>query len=135
MNSGSCTTEGSQMKALLALLEVPGRLSHLCDVAQSLTEKVDQINTVVAQLARGNSSFGLPDEQEFFTPAEVAKLLGKRPYTVRQWCNTGRVNAQKRLCGRGKLSEWKISRAEIVRIKSDGLLPWMPERNRMKSKS
>ena len=34
-------------------------------------------------------------EKEFYTTAETAELLGKRPYTVREWCRLARINAER----------------------------------------
>ncbi len=62
-----------------------------------------------------------------YTTVEVAELLGKRPYTVREWCRHGRVNATKAMCGRGGEEEWRISHEELERVRNDGLLP-LPRR-------
>ncbi len=69
----------------------------------------------------------LPVEKSHYTPAEAAELLGRRPYTVREWCRFQRIHAAKRPTGRGDSCEWEISHEEIERIKSHGLLP-PPER-------
>jgi Helix-turn-helix domain len=61
--------------------------------------------------------------KDFYTTAEAATELGKRPYTVREWCRYKRVNAVKRACGRGRSKDWAISHAELTRIKNEGLLP------------
>ena len=58
-----------------------------------------------------------------YTPVEVADLLGKRPFTVREWCRNGRINATKRSTGRGDALEWEISHEELERIRNHGLLP------------
>jgi hypothetical protein len=58
-----------------------------------------------------------------YTPAEVAKILGKRPFTVREWCRLQRINATKRSWGRGNEGEWEISHQELERIQNHGLLP------------
>lgn len=62
-------------------------------------------------------------QKECYTTAEAAAILGRRPFTVREWCRHGRVNAVKADCGRGASDEWRISRAELDRIRNDGLLP------------
>jgi hypothetical protein len=62
-------------------------------------------------------------QKESYTTAEAAAILGKRPFTVREWCRHGRVNADKAGCGRGDSEEWRISRTELDRIRNDGLLP------------
>jgi excisionase family DNA binding protein len=61
--------------------------------------------------------------KESYTTAEAAELLYKRPYTVREWCRHGRINATKAMCGRGGEEEWRISREELNRIRNEGLLP------------
>jgi hypothetical protein len=62
-------------------------------------------------------------EKEWYTPAEVAELLGKAEWTVRAWCRDQRVNAEKRNGGRGRALEWIISHEEVERIRNHGLLP------------
>ncbi len=61
--------------------------------------------------------------KEWYTTADVAKLLGKAEFTVREWCRLGRVRAAKKKCGRGASSEWIISHDELTRIRNQGLLP------------
>ena len=61
--------------------------------------------------------------KEKYTTAEAAEILGKRPFTVRQWCNEGRVNGEKAESGRGETQEWRISHGELTRIRNEGLLP------------
>ena len=61
--------------------------------------------------------------KEWYSTAEVAKLLGKAEFTVREWCRLGRVRAQKKKCGRGVSSEWIISHEELTRVRNEGLLP------------
>jgi hypothetical protein len=61
--------------------------------------------------------------KEYYTPAEVAELLSKSEFTVREWCRLSRIHAEKRACGRGSSQEWMISQDELQRIRSEGLLP------------
>jgi hypothetical protein len=61
--------------------------------------------------------------KENYTPTEVAKVLGKKPYTVREWCRLGRINAVKGVPGRGGEGEWRISHEELERYRNHGLLP------------
>lgn len=61
--------------------------------------------------------------QEFYSTADVARILGKAEWTVREWCRLGRVHAEKRACGRGSSREWMVSHDELQRIQSQGLLP------------
>lgn len=61
--------------------------------------------------------------KDWYTTSEAAQVLGKAEWTVREWCRLGRVNADKRACGRGRSQEWIISHAEMERIRNQGLLP------------
>ncbi len=61
--------------------------------------------------------------KEYYTTQEVAQLLKKRPYTVREWCRLGRVQGEKSHSGRGLDEEWRISHEELTRIQNEGLLP------------
>ena len=61
--------------------------------------------------------------KEYYTTAEVAQVVGKAEFTVREWCRLGRVWAEKRPCGRGTSKEWMISHEELQRIRNEGLLP------------
>lgn len=66
---------------------------------------------------------GRSKTREWYGVNEAAEVLGKATWTVREWCRTGRVNAHKRPCGRGRSQEWILSHAEIERIRNKGLLP------------
>jgi len=61
--------------------------------------------------------------KEWYSTAEAAEILGKAEWTVRENCRLGRVNAEKRPCGRGRSLEWIISHDELQRIRNEGLLP------------
>ncbi len=61
--------------------------------------------------------------KEWFTVPEAARVLGKQPFTIREWCRLRRIDAKKRKCGRGRTSEWVISSSEIERYLNEGLLP------------
>ncbi len=80
-------------------------------------ERLERIEAALDQLADRRVV------KESYSPAEVAQILNKRPYTVREWCSLQRVMAVKRPCGRGSSDEWEISHTELERIKAHGLLP------------
>ena len=60
--------------------------------------------------------------REWYTTEQVAQLLGKAEFTVREWCRLGRLRAEKRASGRGAYPAWVISHAELLRYQREGLL-------------
>jgi hypothetical protein len=65
-----------------------------------------------------------------YSVEEVATMLCKSSYTIREHCRHGQINASKRAERRGSSAIWSISAEEIERIKNDGLLPMDQNRNR-----
>ena len=84
---------------------------------QLLLERLDRIETILQQLVRERTI------KEYYTTAEVAQIMGKAEFTVREWCRLSRIWAEKRQCGRGQSKEWMISHAELTRLQNEGLLP------------
>ena len=84
---------------------------------QHIHERLDRIEATLQQLVAQRIV------KEYYTTGEVAQLLGKAEFTVREWCRLGRVWAEKRPCGRGSTKEWIISHEELSRIQNEGLLP------------
>lgn len=84
--------------------------------AALLAALVDRIERLLAIVGAQSET------KDFLTTREVAALLGREEDTVRRWCWLGRVRATKTLGGRGTAGEWRISRAELERIRAEGLL-------------
>ena len=82
-----------------------------------LLARLTKIETLLASLVEQRTI------KEWYSTAEVATLLGKAEFTVREWCRLGRVHAEKKKSGRGVASEWIVSHAELTRIRNEGLLP------------
>lgn len=82
-----------------------------------LLTRLTKIETLLASLVEQRTV------KEWYSTAEVATLLGKAEFTVREWCRLGRVRAEKKKCGRGPASEWIVSHAELTRVRNEGLLP------------
>ncbi len=61
--------------------------------------------------------------KEWYTVEEVAAVLKKAPYTVREYCRLGRLVARKKECGRGEHGEWLVSHEELARALAEGLRP------------
>lgn len=62
-------------------------------------------------------------EQAWFSPVELARLIGRTSYTVRQWCRLGRLKARKRACGRGSHLAWEIPVEELQHYRNHGIRP------------
>ena len=82
-----------------------------------------QLRRVEQQLAELLARTSEQPPQEFYSTADLARLLGKAEWTVREWCRNRRVVAEKRRSGRGRYKEWMVSHEEVSRIRSEGLLP------------
>ena len=87
----------------------------------------ESIDVLVERLDRIESVLGILLEQktikDWYTTYEIAKILGKAEFTVREWCRNGRIRAQKKGSGRGKYQSWVISHGELLRIQKEGILP------------
>src|SRR2546423_12908042 len=76
------------------------------NIEVEMLQRLAQIEQAISLLARQTIV------KDFYTTEEVAALLGKSAFTVREWCRLGRVRASKRLCGRGRTCEWLIGHPE-----------------------
>lgn len=85
--------------------------------SQQLLDRLARIEAILATLVDQKIV------KEWYTPSEIADILSRAEWTVREWCRLGRVHAEKRPCGRGSSLEWIISHAELDRIRNEGLLP------------
>lgn len=92
-----------------------GEVKELIARISSLEHTISELREIMCQQNR-------PSKDSYST-AEVASILGKKPYTVREWCRLQRIHAFKAMCGRGCEEEWRVSHEELVRIQNDGLLP------------
>ena len=96
-------------------------LESLATNLAAVEERQAKIETTLTEIR--DLLVGQRTIKEWYSPEEVAEILGKQPYTVREWCRYLRINARKRPTGRGDAKEWEISHDELERIKSHGLLP------------
>ena len=82
-----------------------------------LNQRLDRIEGLLAVLVNQEPP------KEYYSTAEVAEILHRAEFTVREWCRLGRIWAEKRQSGRGRSKEWMISHEELLRIRNEGLLP------------
>ena len=89
-------------------------------MSESLMEVIDRltrIESTLQSLVNGRAN------KEWFSTKEVADILGKAEFTVREWCRLGRVHAKKQNTGRGPHAAWVVSQQELLRLEREGLLP------------
>jgi hypothetical protein len=61
--------------------------------------------------------------QSHYSVEEFAALVKRAPFTVREWCRLGRLNAEKSMTQAGPSSVWTIPASELDRFRREGLLP------------
>ena len=81
-----------------------------------MIERLDRIEVVMTELLRQKIV------KDYYDVDEIAEILGKATFTVREWARLGRIRAQKKASGRGKFHSWVVSYDELKRIQKEGLL-------------
>lgn len=114
---GTCRGEVNGEASESSSVESLGGTMDNITTEHNLADRLERIERTLLQLVRERVV------QEYYSTADVAKILGKSDFTVREWCRLGRVYAEKRPCGRGNSKEWMIAHDELERIQSEGLLP------------
>ena len=89
----------------------------MSEAIAEIAERLDRIEAVLQSLVQERAI------KDWYSTAEVAELLGKAEYTVREWCRQGRIQAKKKDYFRGAYPEWLISHDELMRYRNLGLLP------------
>jgi hypothetical protein len=84
---------------------------------EPVLERLDRMEALLGELLRQRAV------KDWYTTDEVAEILGRAKFTVREWCRHGRVHCRKQNNGRGKHRAWVISHEELLRIQREGLLP------------
>jgi hypothetical protein len=84
--------------------------------AVELSKQMEQLDAKVSRLLEHRTI------KDWYGTEEVAQIVGKAEFTVREWCRNGRVHAQKKGSGRGKYQSWVISHEELQRLQREGLL-------------
>ncbi len=82
-----------------------------------IERRLDEIKEMLARLVEREQV------KDFYSTAQVAAILERSDYTVREWARQGRIAARKKPSGRGKGGEWLISHEELTRLRNEGLLP------------
>jgi hypothetical protein len=84
----------------------------------AIEERPEKIESMLAALVERQTV------KDLYNTAEVAQLVGKAEFTVREWRRQGRIRAEKRLSRRGAYPAWVVPHAEPLRYQREGLLPF-----------
>ena len=87
------------------------------DALHQLIERLDRIEATLQVLVERQTV------KEWYGTDEVATMLDRSEFTVREWCRLGRIRAEKKGSGRGKYQSWVVPHAELQRVQREGLLP------------
>jgi hypothetical protein len=82
-----------------------------------LRERFDRLESLLTMLVERQQL------KDWYGIDDFSRLVGKAPFTVREWARLGRIHAEKRQSGRGKHCAWVISHTELIRFQREGLLP------------
>ena len=83
----------------------------------TLEERLEKIEALLVVLVEAKQV------KEFYEIEEFARVVGKSCFTCREWCRLGRINAEKKLSGRGAYARWVVPHAELLRYQKEGLRP------------
>jgi hypothetical protein len=87
------------------------------DPMQLVLERLEKIEATLTLLAQKQTV------KDWYATDEIARIVGKAEFTVREWCRMGRMHAEKRMSGRGAFPAWVVSHQEVLRYQREGLLP------------
>jgi len=83
----------------------------------TIEERLERIESLLSRL------IGKEPAKEAYSVADVAKIVGRSQFQVREWCRLGRIKAKKKECGRSRAKEWMIPAGELAAYQSFGLRP------------
>ena len=83
----------------------------------TLEERLEKIEAMLVVLVQRQTV------KAFYEIEEFARLVGREPFTCREWARHSRILAEKKLSGRGAYARWVVSHTELLRYQREGLLP------------
>lgn len=102
-----------------------GELLHRIEAIEGRFDRVEQVLTQLHALMAVKKVI-----KDRYTVKEVSAIVGRKDYTVREWCRKQRLLAEKAMCGRGSEKSWLVSHDELTRYQNEGLRP-EPDHYRM----
>ena len=90
-----------------------------------------KLDSILGLLESRPATMTLPEvaPRSFYKVEEVAKILDRTPYSVREWCRHGRIHAKKQSASFRGAERWQIAAEELNRYRNFGLLPIDASRN------
>jgi hypothetical protein len=86
----------------------------------SVEERLDKLEALLVILVERQTV------KDYYEIEEFARLVGREPFTCREWARHGRIRAEKKLSGRGAHARWAVPHVELLRYQKEGLLPLRP---------
>ena len=84
---------------------------------EEVLARLDKMGSTLQELVRQRTV------KDYYDTEEMARIVGKAEFTVREWCRHGRIHAEKKGSGRGMYQSWVVSHEELLRYQREGLLP------------
>ena len=90
-------------------------LQQVLEILQVYDRRLNNLESLLADMSR---SISCPKHaKEWYSAGELAELLGKSDFTVREkWCNQGRVECEKD----PDSGKWRIPAREVHRLQNGG---------------
>lgn len=106
--------EGKQAAVSRKVLMKAG--DAMSDESIQIFQRLDRIENMLGTLVDRATI------KEFYEIEEFARLVGREPFTCREWARLGRIKAEKKASGRGPHARWAVSHDEFLRYQRCGLL-------------
>jgi hypothetical protein len=111
------------MSRLIRTKPKVGPLDPQTEIKKRLPMSIINSNELLHRLERIEALLQRGATKAYYTVDEFADLVGRRPFTVRQWANMGRIHASHSMTQTGSSHRWAISHEEYLRFQREGLLP------------
>jgi response regulator of citrate/malate metabolism len=86
-----------------------------------MLHSIHELKKDIQKLTQIVTANQVPMKKEYYSVKEVAKIIERAEFTVREYCNRKRIIAEKKDSGRGSSNEWKISYEELNHYLNHGL--------------
>jgi len=83
----------------------------------TLEERLEKIERLLCVLVERQQV------RQYYSTKEFARAVGRAEFTVREHCRLGRLQAERKVSGRGPHRAYVLSHTELERYRRDGLLP------------